>query len=211
MADELDPRRWRWRTARIYAAVLCVAALVVVLADRLGLPARLNRNPHGLAVEVLAVLLVVALALSLRVAREGRLDLRQQQIVSEQFREAETRFRNLVENIPAVTHISGLDDTASTIYISPQVEGMLGYTPQEWRRDPDLWVKMLHPDDRERMMANNAYHVVTGSPLSGEYRMLAKDGRVVWVREDAVVIRDERGEPKFSQGVWLDVTERKQA
>jgi len=122
--------------------------------------------------------------------------------------EAEARFRTLVEHMPAVVHISALDETASTIYMSPQVEGLLGYAPEEWLADPELWVRVLHPDDRDEMLRLNQQHA-TGQPMSFEYRMLARDGRVVWVREDVVVIRDEKGRPAFSQGVWLDITDKK--
>jgi len=122
--------------------------------------------------------------------------------------EAEARFRTLVEHMPAVVHISALDETASTIYMSPQAEGLLGYAPEEWLADPELWVKVLHPDDREETLGLNLQHL-TGRPMSMEYRMIARDGRVVWVREDVVVIRDPQGKPAFSQGVWLDITEKK--
>ena len=135
-------------------------------------------------------------------------DVTERQDTARALQEAETRFRTLVEHMPAVVHISGLDETASTIYMSPQVEGLLGYRPEEWLADPGLWARALHPDDREDMLRRNLEHVA-GQPMSVEYRMIARDGRVVWVREDAVVIRDEEGRPAFSQGVWLDVTEKK--
>ena len=135
-------------------------------------------------------------------------DVTERHATARALKEAEARFRTLVENMPAVVHISGLDETASTIYMSPQVEGLLGYAPEEWLADPELWVKVLHPDDREDMLRLNRKHA-RGTPMSMEYRMIARDGRVVWVREDVVVIRDEQGKPMFSQGVWLDITDKK--
>jgi PAS domain S-box-containing protein len=121
---------------------------------------------------------------------------------------AETRYRTLVEQIPAVTHISALDETASTIYISPQVEQLTGYAPEEWIADPELWVRLLHPDDRQESLRVNERHV-SGEAVQDEYRLMHRNGRAVWIREEAVVIRDEHGRPAFSQGVWLDITERK--
>jgi diguanylate cyclase (GGDEF)-like protein/PAS domain S-box-containing protein len=119
------------------------------------------------------------------------------------------RYRSIVEHIPAVTYIDALDDAASTVYMSPQVEALLGYGPDEWMSDPDLWVRILHPDDRARAVAENQRHNETGESFSLNYRMYRKDGRIVWVRDEARMIRDERGVPTFSLGVMTDVTEMK--
>ena len=126
-------------------------------------------------------------------------------------RSAQERYRTLVEQLPAVTHVSGLDPSSSTIYISPQVEDLLGYEPREWLEDPDLWIKVLHPEDRERMIAENLEHIHTGKGSVNEYRMIARDGRVVWVYEDATVIADADGAPRYSHGLWLNITARKRA
>ena len=143
-----------------------------------------------------------------------RLDLTEAQIdlAERQLRMAvETRFRTLVEQIPAVVHISRLDPVSSTIYISPHVETMLGYSPKEWLEDPELWPRIVHPDDLEASLADNKRHIETLTPSTQEYRLIAKDGRVVWIHEEAVVVRDEMGRPQYSQGVMVDITERKQA
>jgi diguanylate cyclase (GGDEF)-like protein/PAS domain S-box-containing protein len=122
---------------------------------------------------------------------------------------AEQRFRTLVDQIPAVTYIDPVDDPETSLYTSPQIEKMLGYTPEEWREDK-LWPKCLHPDDRERILAADERFEAGGEePFSEEYRLLAKDGSVVWVREEAVLLRDEAGEPLYWQGVFYDLTERK--
>jgi PAS domain S-box-containing protein len=107
-----------------------------------------------------------------------------------------------------VAHISALDETASTIYISPQVEQLTGYAPEKWVADPELWVRLLHPDDREKSLRVNERNV-RGEPVKDEHRLMHRDGRAVWIREEALVIPDEHGRPAFSQGVWLDITERK--
>jgi diguanylate cyclase (GGDEF)-like protein/PAS domain S-box-containing protein len=123
----------------------------------------------------------------------------------------EERYRSMVENGPAITYIDGVDDTASTIYISPQVERILGYSPQEWRNDGELWPRILHPDDRTRALAENERHNETGEPFLMEYRLIAKDGGVVWVHDEATIVRDERGVPRYSHGVMVDISDRKGA
>ena len=119
------------------------------------------------------------------------------------------RYRSIVEHIPAVTYIDALDDAASTLYMSPQVEALLGYAPEEWIGDPDLWLRIVHPDDRARAIAENQRHNETGESFSLDYRMYRKDGRIVWIRDEARIVRDERGVPTFSLGVMIDVTEMK--
>ncbi len=128
-----------------------------------------------------------------------------------ELRERERRYRTLVEQLPAVVYLDGLDEEASTIYISPRVTEVLGYSPEEWTSDPELFPRVLHPEDREAVLAANAHHNETGEPFRMEYRLLAKDGRVVWVRDEAVIVRDEEGTPLYSQGFLLDITARKLA
>lgn len=129
----------------------------------------------------------------------------------DRLREAEARYRTLVEQIPAVVYVDATDEISSALYMSPQCERMLGYTPQDWLADPDMWVKLLHPEDRERALAENARTNKTGEPFTLEYRLIARDGREVWVRDVAVLVRDEAGRPQFWHGVMLDITERKRA
>jgi PAS domain S-box-containing protein len=120
-------------------------------------------------------------------------------------------YRQLIESIPAITHLSRLDPSASTIYISPQVEAVTGYGPSQWLGDRDTWRKLLHPEDRARMLAANDTHVRTGEPITEEYRLVTRDGRVVWIHEESRVLRDEAGRPVGSQGILLDITARKSA
>jgi diguanylate cyclase (GGDEF)-like protein/PAS domain S-box-containing protein len=119
------------------------------------------------------------------------------------------RYRSLVQHIPAVTYIDALDDSASTLYVSPQVEELLGYTPHEWMNDGDLWLRIMHPDDRARAAAENQRHNETGETFSLDYRVYRKDGRIVWVHDEARMFRDERGVPTFSLGVMIDITDIK--
>ncbi|HSL10364.1 MAG TPA: EAL domain-containing protein [Actinomycetota bacterium] len=131
--------------------------------------------------------------------------------VADAMRRAEDRYRTLVEQLPVAVYIDGLDDNATTLYISPQIERLIGYTSDEWEHDPDLWPRLLHPDDRERALAAQARHNETGEPFREEYRMIAKDGETVWIRDEAVVVRDPDGRFLYSQGILQDVTDVKDA
>jgi diguanylate cyclase (GGDEF)-like protein/PAS domain S-box-containing protein len=129
-------------------------------------------------------------------------------------REAEERYRTLVETVPAVTYtdraVGSYPDLA--VYTSPQIEELVGYSVQEWL-DPErvLWEERLHPEDRTWVLTAEERSRASGEPFSEEYRLLAKDGSVVWVRDEAVLLRNEAGESLYWQGVLVDVTDRKEA
>jgi diguanylate cyclase (GGDEF)-like protein/PAS domain S-box-containing protein len=124
---------------------------------------------------------------------------------------AETRYRTLVEHLPLAVYVDRVDASSSNVYTSPQIESMLGYTVEEWSADPSLFVELLHPDDRERVLAAHERTHATGEPLRAEYRIHARDGRVVWVHDEAHVIDDpQSGEPVL-QGYLLDITARQEA
>ncbi len=129
----------------------------------------------------------------------------------ESLRRSEAWHRALVENIPAVVYTVAPDDDRMTLYVSPQVETALGYTREEWLEQPDIWMELLHPDDREPTLAAHDLANETGLPWSREYRLIASDGRAVWFRDVATLVRDEHGAPLYWQGVQLDITELKEA
>jgi PAS domain S-box-containing protein len=124
---------------------------------------------------------------------------------------SEARFRALVEGIPAVVYEMGLDDHRRTLYASPHIEALFGYTRGEWLDQHDIWMELLHPDDREIELAAHDLHSSTGEPWAREYRLIAADGRVVWVRDQASLLRDVDGKPMIWQGVMVDVTGQKHA
>jgi two-component system, cell cycle sensor histidine kinase and response regulator CckA len=138
-------------------------------------------------------------------------DVTESQQAEEKLREAEARYRTLVERLPAVVYIDALDDVSTALYVSPRYEQLLGYTAEERMADPEMWLRLIHPDDQRWVQAESKRTNETGDPFIVEYRMLAKDGRVVWVRDEAVIVRDESGAPLHWQGVLLDITKRKQA
>ncbi len=125
--------------------------------------------------------------------------------------QAETRYRALVERLPAVIFMASLEGGINELYVSPQIEVLLGFTQREWIEDPILWYRQLHPDDRDRWQDAFARTCAQGSHFSSEYRFLARDGHIVWIRGEAQVIRDSRGYPLFLQGIAFDITARKLA
>jgi len=125
--------------------------------------------------------------------------------------EAETKYGALVEQIPAIVYVDIADDRMTTSYVSPQIQELLGITPQEYLDDPDLWAKHLHPEDRDEAVATYLRARDAGEPFTYEYRLIARDGRVVWFRDSAVVIHDRHGTPTHIQGVMLDITGSKEA
>lgn len=127
-------------------------------------------------------------------------------------REAEVNYRKLVEQIPVGVHVMKLDKDSSTLSITPQLERMLGYAAAEWIADPHLWLNLIHPDDQERVRSELPHVYAPGAkPLIAEYRMLARDGRVVWIRDEIMLVRDQASQPQYVQSVKLDITDRMQA
>jgi len=126
-------------------------------------------------------------------------------------RMAEERYRTLVEQLPAVVYIDAATNDASTRYISPQIETLMGYTSAEWMADNDLWENSIYPDDHDAVVQEELEARNKEEPFSHEYRLIARDGQVVWVYDHAVLIRDQDGTPLYYQGVLLDTTKQRQA
>ena len=136
-------------------------------------------------------------------------DITERKDAQRRLQEAENRLRTLVEHVPAITYTEQYGAARSLTYLSPQVESVLGYTPEEYLSHPDLRQETIHPEDRE--IAEDARTDETGEPFAAEYRQFARDGRVVWVRDEAVLVRDREGKPLHWQGFLLDITDRKNA
>jgi diguanylate cyclase (GGDEF)-like protein/PAS domain S-box-containing protein len=125
--------------------------------------------------------------------------------------EHEMNLEFLVNHVPVVVYKAETGQNGRWWYVSPQIERLLGYTPAEWLTDPTLWWKRIHPDDQDQVLADEeAMAVGTASSTdASQYRMITKEGRIIWVNDDAAVIRDEKGGPLYWSGVLSDVTERK--
>jgi PAS domain S-box-containing protein len=141
------------------------------------------------------------------------LDVSERRQAERALRRSEARHRALVEQIPAIVYTAFPEEPGGTAYMNPQVEATLGFTPEELISDPSLWRERLHPEDRERVREEfrDLARGARGPSLQTEYRMVARDGRVVWLRDHAALVWDEARQARFLQGVMLDVTARKRA
>jgi len=123
---------------------------------------------------------------------------------------SEARYRAVFEELPALVYTEAHAIGGSWLYESRGVEDLVGYTPEE-SGQPGFWKKILHPDDRERVLAEDGRVELTGDPWRMEYRSIAKDGHVVWLRDHAVLVHGGPGEPSFWHGFVIDITEQKLA
>ena len=117
------------------------------------------------------------------------------------FGSTEALYRALVEQVPAVVYLVAPDDDRRTLYVIPNVERALGYTREEWLDQPDIWMELLHSDDREPTLAAHDLANETGEPWSREYHLMASDGGTVWFRDVVALVRDEEGRLLHWQGV----------
>jgi PAS domain S-box-containing protein len=133
--------------------------------------------------------------------------LHEQRLLAEK-RQAEAKYRSLVEQIPAITYISALDEPGRLLYISPQIR-RLGFSPEEWLADPGRHFKHVHADDRLRIIDEFSRARLAVRPLRCEYRLLARSGQASWFRDEASVVLDESGRPQFLQGLLVDISAAK--
>ncbi|HXS23193.1 MAG TPA: PAS domain S-box protein, partial [Gemmatimonadales bacterium] len=123
----------------------------------------------------------------------------------------EAMYRTLVEQIPAVVFMAYLDRGIGEAYVSPRIEEALGFTQAEWLEDPVRWYNRIHPDDQHRWSIEAAETFSTGKPLRSAYRVIARDGRVIWFHCEAKMIRRDDGRPWFIHGVGFDISDLKRA
>jgi PAS domain S-box-containing protein len=147
------------------------------------------------------------LAVRLRRAAHVRED--ELRAAQQQASDSDARYRALTQNLPVVTYVRALDQGRTPIFVSDRIERLTGYTADDWRRDPELFWRLVHGDDRERVQTEFARFVDSSEPLRSEYRLLTRDGRVLCVQDEAVTVLDAEGRPLCAQGWLLDVGERK--
>ncbi|MFN2489965.1 MAG: nitrogen regulation protein NR(II), partial [Actinomycetota bacterium] len=189
-----------WRLALLGASALVPSAVLISEASQ----GRLDNVPAIAAISAALFLLVLV--------RVGGLmsDLNERKVMEKRLREAESKYRDLVEQLPGVVYTAEPGPDGRWVYVSPQIDKLLGFSPEEWMADPELWLQRVHPADRDRVTTGEAAAVeeITGR-TNDEYRLVARDGRAVWVRDEATLVRDERGRPSFFRGMLFDITERK--
>lgn len=128
----------------------------------------------------------------------------------EGLRESEAKYRGFIENLSVMFYAVEPRPPYAPIYISPTFE-QFGYPLEQWRESSNLWVRAIHPDDREWVVRKTEAAMQAGAETDFEYRVIAKNGDVHWVRDSGSFIRDERGKVFYWQGIILDITEHKRA
>jgi diguanylate cyclase (GGDEF)-like protein/PAS domain S-box-containing protein len=118
-------------------------------------------------------------------------------------------YQRLIERLPAIVYVAEIGERGRWRYVSPQVEEILGFTPEEWMKDTGLWAELLHPEDRERaLFQETRASIGERNPPPVDYRMITRGGDIVWILDEAVLEEDESGVPVW-HGVLYDITERK--
>jgi two-component system phosphate regulon sensor histidine kinase PhoR len=191
----LPPKTFRSRTglAAVVSLVLLAttSALLDVLADRTW------RIVAGAAIWVGAAVILAWLVMRAHAKdKEHQVELER----------AETRYRSLLEGLPLVTWLTDPGDRDSSLYVSPAISDLTGYSPTEWTEQPGLFSKLLHPEDRERVLSE-LEGAANGAAVRMDYRLFARDGRPVWVRDETVTVRDPAGEPLYAQTFLRDLGE----
>jgi PAS domain S-box-containing protein len=135
---------------------------------------------------------------------------RERRQAEQALRQAEAQYRTLIEQLPMIVYVTAPNDVSRTRYISPQIESMLGYTTREWLQEPTFWQTAIHPDDRRAVLEAVEQTNRTGQSFDMEYRMLTRDGHVLWFRDQAVAVKDASGQTLHWQGLMIDVTQKRQ-
>lgn len=146
-----------------------------------------------------------------RLYTSAQQEILERQKIEEQLRDAEAKYRELVERVPAVIYSSETGAAGRWFYVSPQIEALLGFTSEEWLADPHLWYQQIHPDDREYAVTTEAKLLAENSSLETEYRMYAKNGRLLWIHDESMNVSISDNQLYVVQGILTDVTVRKQA
>ena len=118
-------------------------------------------------------------------------------------------YHELIDELPVVVYLDEPDLASTNIFTSHQTTAMLGYTPEDWTANAGLFASILHPDDRERVLAQHAEALASGEPFALDYRLLRRDGSEIWVRDEGSLVRDAEGTPRCLRGWLRDITERK--
>lgn len=138
------------------------------------------------------------------------IDMTEQKKTQVALREAELLYRTLVEQTSVVIYRDEVQEGGPSIYISPQIEDMLGYSANEFSLDPVFWQTLLHPDDKDIAFDAISQLIASKGNFTSEYRLRSKSGEWVWLRDEAAVIKDDKGKPLYIQGMYTNITKQKE-
>jgi PAS domain S-box-containing protein len=195
----LSLEKYRARFGLVAVAALIFAGAAAVLLVLL--------DAQWARIVVAAVSWAGALGLTLFLVRRARA---RERVRREAIAKAEARHHSLLEGMPLVAWLRETDEPNETTYVGPAIAELTGYSASEWREQPDLHEKLLHPDDSGRVLPE-LERALGGAPISIDYRLLARDGRATWVREDTATVLDHKGEPLYLQTFLRDIGELKRS
>ncbi len=182
-------------TFAFFGATIAGALLLMLLAPAAFAP----------AIQSLSFVALTSLLVSLSSTYRNSLEGQRRALLET----SEARYRALAEQMPAIIYTGDLKNNLALLYVSPTVIPMLGVTPEECVAQPNLWLELVHPDDRARVAQATAQIIATLQPFTHEYRMVSRAGQTRWIRDEAAIVRDEAGRPSFAQGVVVDISNLK--
>jgi PAS domain S-box-containing protein len=198
--------------SRSFSRPWFIAVAGVILTAAVTAPFFFVTDLAGQLAIAAALSLAAAITAGLLARRFGRREterLTEQRQVNEERADADQKYRDLTDSLPLVTWTYAVGDRNDTRLVSPQVEALLGYAPDQW--DGEVLTRILHPDDRDRVLEEIAAAGENGTPFQTDYRVLARNGEVVWLREHARTISGRDGRPLFGESFLVDIGERKRA
>jgi PAS domain S-box-containing protein len=201
-STEADPKHSRKRLVILAGASLVAPTIQLVQA--------LRHASSGVDVSVVALCAISLFILVLVRLNGVMVDINDHRRTERQLREAENKYRTLVEGLPAVVYIAEFGEEGAWRYISPQIESVLGFTQDEWTSGTELWRDRILPADRQKAL-DAELQLLGGGRMHCEYRIAGRNGRVLWIREEAEPLLDDHGKPMYLQGVMYDITDQKQA
>lgn len=208
-------RNW----AYAIAALSVFAGGVLIYLDRIGVSAVASEHTEPVSMWIAQSVYIFVAATLLHTATQrisnalsqAERELKERRNIEKQLRQAEVLYRALVEETSVVIYRDYAKENSPSLFISPQVESLLGYSPKQFYEHPEFWLTRLHPDDKERVLASINENLETEENTVCEYRLKSKSGEWVWVRDESVLIKDEHGNPLYIQGVYIDITRIKEA